>query len=105
MPYYQNTYCKFSEIRVYYSRSPDSAVAIHYHVIGAFIVPKPKDIPETAILIQTRKGVAVRHSPELIACWILSIKSVVSLIGRSNPMMNNIRSRASETVNAEVVFT
>lgn len=58
-------------IDVYYAEKVDGVthqrVVIHYHFIGAFIAPKRKDIPEAAILMQTRKGVAVRYSPEQIA--------------------------------------
>lgn len=58
-------------IDVYHAEKVDGVtrqrVVIHYHFIGAFIAPKRKDIPEAAILMQTRKGVAVRYSPEQIA--------------------------------------
>ncbi|NBI77305.1 DUF4368 domain-containing protein [Anaerotruncus colihominis] len=54
-------------INVYRAEKVDGVtrqrVVIHYH----FIAPKRRDIPEAAILMQTRKGVAVRYSPEQIA--------------------------------------
>ncbi len=49
-------------------RRDPPAVGIHSHFIGAFIALRRKDIPEAAILMQTRKGVAVRYSPQQIAC-------------------------------------
>ena len=62
---------QIDHIDVYHAEKVDGVtrqrVVIHYHFIGAFIAPKRKDIPEAAILLQTRKGVAVRYSPEQIA--------------------------------------
>jgi len=42
-------------------------VVIHYNCIGAFEVPDRKDIPETEVLMETRKGIAVSYAPARIA--------------------------------------
>ena len=39
-------------------------IVIHYNCIGEFAVPSAKNIPETNIVVETRKGVAVSYSPE-----------------------------------------
>ncbi|MBQ2961101.1 MAG: recombinase family protein [Oscillospiraceae bacterium] len=39
-------------------------IVIHYNCIGQFAVPSAKNIPETNIVVETRKGVAVSNSPE-----------------------------------------
>ena len=39
-------------------------IVIHYNCIGQFAVPSAKNIPETNIVVETRKGVAVSYSPE-----------------------------------------
>ena len=42
-------------------------VTIHYNCIGAFEVPDRKKIPESDIIMETRKGVAVSYAPAQIA--------------------------------------
>ena len=39
-------------------------IVIHYNCIGQFTVPSAKNIPETNIVVETRKGVALSYSPE-----------------------------------------
>ena len=39
-------------------------IVIYYNCIGQFVVPDAKNIPETNIVMETRKGVAVSYSPE-----------------------------------------
>ena len=39
-------------------------IVIYYNCIGQFAVPSAKNIPETNIVVETRKGVAVSYSPE-----------------------------------------
>ena len=40
---------------------------IHYNCIGAFDVPDRRKIPETDIIMETRKGVALSYAPERLA--------------------------------------
>lgn len=42
-------------------------IKIHYHCIGAFDVPDWNNIPELAVYICTRKGVALSYAPTQIA--------------------------------------
>ena len=42
-------------------------ITIYYNCIGAFSVPDRRKIPATEITMGTRKGVAVRYSPERIS--------------------------------------
>ena len=42
-------------------------VIIHYNCIGAFDVPDRRKIPEAAIIMKTRKGVALSYAPERLA--------------------------------------
>ena len=55
-------------IDVYHAEKQDGVtnqqVVIHYNCIGEFAVPSAKNIPETNIVVETRKGVAVSYSPE-----------------------------------------
>ena len=39
-------------------------VVIYYNCIGAFDVPDRRKIPETDIIMETRKGVALSYAPE-----------------------------------------
>ena len=39
-------------------------IVIHYNCICQFVVPDVKNIPETNIVVETRKGVALSYSPE-----------------------------------------
>ena len=54
-------------IDVYYAERVDGVinqkVRIYYHCIGAFEIPAWESISELAILIETRKGVALCYSP------------------------------------------
>ena len=58
-------------IDVYHAEKQDGIttqrVVIHYNCIGAFDVPDRRKIPETDILLQTRKGVALGYAPGHIA--------------------------------------
>jgi len=58
-------------IDVYHAEKQDGVtnqqVVIHYNCIGAFEVPDRKKIPETDIIMETRKGVAVSYAPAQIA--------------------------------------
>ena len=55
-------------IEVYHAEKQDSVtnqrVVIHYNCIGAFDVPDRRKIPETDIIMETRKGVALSYAPE-----------------------------------------
>ena len=42
-------------------------VVIYYNCIGAFDVPDRRKIPETDIIMETRKGVALSYAPECLA--------------------------------------
>ena len=42
-------------------------VVIYYNCIGAFDVPDRRKIPETDIIMETRKGVALSYAPERLA--------------------------------------
>ena len=42
-------------------------VVIHYNCIGAFDVPDRRKIPESDIIMETRKGVALSYAPEQVA--------------------------------------
>ena len=42
-------------------------VVIYYNCIGAFDVPDRRKIPETDIIMETRKGVALSYAPEQVA--------------------------------------
>ena len=54
-------------IDVYQAEKQDGVttqrVVIHYNCIGAFDVPDRRKIPEAAIIMETRKGVAVSYAP------------------------------------------
>ena len=58
-------------IDVYHAEKRDGVtnqrIVIHYNCIGAFEVPDRKKIPETDIIMETRKGVAVSYAPEQVA--------------------------------------
>ncbi len=58
-------------IDVYHAEKQDGVtnqqVVIHYNCIGAFEIPDRKKIPETDIIMETRKGVAVSYAPAQIA--------------------------------------
>ena len=58
-------------IDVYHAEKRDGVtnqrIVIHYNCIGAFEVPDRKKIPETDIIMETRKGVAVSYAPAQIA--------------------------------------
>mgnify|MGYP000008116282 CR=1 FL=1 len=41
-------------------------VVIYYNCIGAFDVPDRRKIPETDIIMETRKGVALSYAPEQV---------------------------------------
>ena len=42
-------------------------VVIYYNCIGAFDVPDRRKIPETDIIMETRKGAALSYAPEQVA--------------------------------------
>ena len=44
-------------------------IVIHYNCIGAFDVPDRKKITKADIIMETRKGVAVRYAPAQIAVY------------------------------------
>ena len=54
-------------IDVYHAEKRDGVtnqrVVIHYNCIGAFDVPDRRKIPETDIILETRKGVALSYAP------------------------------------------
>ena len=58
-------------IEVYHAEKQDGVtnqrVVIHYNCIGAFDVPDRRKIPETDIIMETRKGVALSYAPEQVA--------------------------------------
>lgn len=58
-------------IEVYHAEKQDGItnqrVVIHYNCIGAFDVPDRRKIPETDIIMETRKGVALSYAPERLA--------------------------------------
>ena len=58
-------------IDVYHAEKRDGVtnqrIVIHYNCIGAFEVPDRKKIPETDIIMETRKGVALSYAPEQVA--------------------------------------
>ena len=58
-------------IEVYHAEKQDGVtnqrVDIHYNCIGAFDVPDRRKIPETDIIMETRKGVALSYAPEQVA--------------------------------------
>ena len=58
-------------IEVYHAEKQDGItnqrVDIHYNCIGAFDVPDRRKIPETDIIMETRKGVALSYAPEQVA--------------------------------------
>ncbi len=58
-------------IEVYHAEKQDGItnqrVIIHYNCIGAFDVPDRRKIPETDIIMETRKGVALSYAPEQVA--------------------------------------
>ena len=58
-------------IDVYHAEKQDGVtnqrVVIHYNCIGAFDVPDRRKIPETDIIMETRKGVALSYAPEQVA--------------------------------------
>ena len=58
-------------IDVYHAEKWDGVtnqrIVIHYNCIGAFEVPDRKKIPETDIIMETRKGVALSYAPEQVA--------------------------------------
>ncbi|MBR2927924.1 MAG: recombinase family protein [Oscillospiraceae bacterium] len=56
-------------IEVYHAEKRDGVtsqrIVIHYNCIGAFGVPDLKKIPETDIVMETRRGVAVSYAPAI----------------------------------------
>jgi len=48
-------------------RTKKQRIVIYYNCIGQFAVPDRHKIPEVAVLLKTRKGVAVSYSPERTA--------------------------------------
>ncbi len=58
-------------IEVYHAEKQDGVtnqrVVIYYNCIGAFDVPDRRKIPETDIIMETRKGVALSYAPEQVA--------------------------------------
>lgn len=58
-------------IEVYHAEKQDGItnqrVVIYYNCIGAFDVPDRRKIPETDIVMETRKGVALSYAPEQVA--------------------------------------
>ena len=58
-------------IEVYHAEKQDGItnqrVDIHYNCIGDFDVPDRRKIPETDIIMETRKGVALSYAPEQVA--------------------------------------
>ena len=57
-------------IEVYHAEKQDGItnqrVDIHYNCIGTFDVPNRRKIPETDIIMETRKGVALSYAPEQV---------------------------------------
>ena len=62
-------------IEVYHTEKQDGVtnqrvdihVDIHYNCISAFDVPDRRKIPETDMIMETRKGVALSYAPERLA--------------------------------------
>ena len=58
-------------IEVYHAEKQDGVtdqrVVIYYNCIGAFNVPDRRKIPETDMIMETRKGVALSYAPEQVA--------------------------------------
>ena len=58
-------------IEVYHAEKQDGVtnqrVVIYYNCIGAFDVPDRRKIPETDIIMEMRKGVALSYAPEQVA--------------------------------------
>ena len=58
-------------IEVYHAEKQDGVtnqcVVIYYNCIGAFDVPDRRKIPETDIIMERRKGVALSYAPERLA--------------------------------------
>ena len=58
-------------IEVYHAEKQDGVtnqrVVIYHNCIGAFDVPDRRKIPETDIIMETRKGVALSYAPEQVA--------------------------------------
>ena len=58
-------------IEVYHAEKINGAkqqrIVIYYNCIGQFSVPDRRKIPEVAVLLKTRKGVAVSYSRSQIA--------------------------------------
>lgn len=58
-------------IEVYHAEKQDGVtnqrVVIYYNCIGAFDVPDRRKIPESDIIMETRKGVALSYAPEQVA--------------------------------------
>ena len=58
-------------IDVYHAEKHDGIttqqVIIHYNCVGPFMVPDRRKIPEAAIIMETRKGVALSYAPAQIA--------------------------------------
>ena len=58
-------------IEVYHAEKQDGVtnqrVVIYYNCIGAFDVPDRRKIPETDIVMETRKGAALSYAPERLA--------------------------------------
>ena len=58
-------------IDVYHAEKHDGIttqqVIIHYNCVGPFMVPDRRKIPETDIIMETRKGVALSYAPAQIA--------------------------------------
>ena len=80
------------QIDVYHAEKRDGVtnqrVVIHYNCIGAFDVPDRRKIPEAAIIMETRKGVALSYAPAQIAVWSFPQKEMRSIIKRlSDPLM------------------
>ena len=58
-------------IEVYHAEKQDGVtnqrVVIYYNCIGAFDVPDRRKIPETDMIMETRKGVALSYAPQRLA--------------------------------------
>ena len=68
-------------------RVTNQRVVIHYNCIGAFEVPDRRKIPETDIIMETRKGVALSYAPEQVQYELCEkYKSRVSITGYSDPI-------------------
>ena len=78
-------------IEVYHAEKQDGVtnqrVVIYYNCIGAFDVPDRRKIPETDIIMETRKGVALSYAPEQVQYELCEkYKSRVSITGYSDPI-------------------